>query len=121
MKKVLVVDDEPMLREVYEMVLEGSGYEVVTAQNGFEAMDCLETALPDLILLDLLMPGMNGLEFLMKTNIKTRFPQVKIIAFSNLSRTGQVEEALKLGAQKHFIKSSLSPAELLEEVEEVLG
>jgi CheY-like chemotaxis protein len=120
MKKILVVDDEPLLREAYGFVLEASGYTVMLAEDGEAAIKLMHEK-PDLILLDLLMPNIDGVEFLKRINIKNDFPDMIVIVFSNLSISSKVDEALKLGAHKHITKSDLSPKQVVEEVNAMLG
>jgi CheY-like chemotaxis protein len=120
MKKILVVDDEPLLREAYGFVLEASGYTVMLAEDGEAAIQLMHEK-PDLILLDLLMPNIDGVEFLKRINVKNDFPDMIVIVFSNLSISSKVDEALKLGAHKHITKSDLSPKQVVEEVNAMLG
>jgi CheY-like chemotaxis protein len=78
--KILLVDDEPMLRDTMAMVLNEEGYDVSTAVDGFDALAQLRRTLPDIIISDLNMPGMSGFEFL--TVVRARFPQIPVIAMS---------------------------------------
>ncbi|MDD5542443.1 MAG: response regulator [Acidobacteriia bacterium] len=78
--RLLVVDDEPAMREVVSDVLASEGYEVFTAQDGLDALDRLVQPLPDVIISDLIMPRMSGFEFL--AVVRERFPSVPVIAIS---------------------------------------
>jgi CheY-like chemotaxis protein len=78
--RILIVDDEPTIREVGKMVLETQGYEVITAGDGFEALLALKKSLPDIIISDLSMPNMNGFEFL--SVVRRRFPTIPVIVIS---------------------------------------
>ena len=78
--RLLVVDDEPALREVISSTLVARGYDVVTAKDGLEALDQLVESLPDMIISDLKMPRMSGFEFL--AVVRQRFPHVPVIATS---------------------------------------
>jgi CheY-like chemotaxis protein len=119
MPKILIAEDEEILRSAYKQILVHEGFEVFEAANGKEALECLIKNKPDLILLDILMPEMNGLEFLEKADIKTNYPKVKVIAFSNLSDQHKLESMIKLGVSKNVLKSSLSPKELANTVKEL--
>lgn len=78
--RILVVDDEPAIRTVYELLLKSSGYEVRTAADGFQALIELRRGVPDLLICDLSMPNMNGFELL--SVVRRRFPQIAVIAIS---------------------------------------
>jgi CheY-like chemotaxis protein len=80
--RLLVVDDEPPVRDLFQGSLSTEGYEVRVAKDGFEALAQMRGALPDLILSDLKMPNMSGLEFL--SVVRRRFPQIPTIAISEL-------------------------------------
>lgn len=120
MKKILVVEDEQLLREIYELALTSAGYKVSLASDGYEAISSMEKSMPDLILLDLLMPKLDGVGFLRESDIKKKWPQIKIILFSNISSSKNLEEAMTLGATKHIVKSNLTPNQLLAEVKSIL-
>lgn len=106
-----------MLQQAYAQILRHQGYGVCVACDGHEALDQLEKFTFDLILLDILMPRMDGLEFLKHARIKQQYPTTKVIAFSNLSQTGKINEMLELGATEHVLKSAVSPTELVNLVE----
>lgn len=120
MKKVLIVEDEMMLREAYAQILTMKGYKVSTASDGVEGLEQLEKVKPDLVLLDILMPRMDGLELLKHANVKQKYPKTKVLAFSNLSNASQVSEMVKNGADRHVLKSSVSPSQLVSLVEGLL-
>jgi two-component system response regulator ResD len=112
MRKILIVEDEDVLRESYEMIISTEPYYIDVAKNGQEALDKCEKTEYDLILLDLMMPVLDGVGFLKKfKNSKS-----KVIILSNLSSGDDLEQALRLGAQTNIVKASLSPRELLSTV-----
>lgn len=117
--KILIVEDEQELSDAYKTILEKGGYSVDLAHDGTEALDLLHTQEPDLILLDLRMPRMNGLEFLKKYDLG-KHPSVKVIVFSNLDTQKEIDEAYDLGASKYMLKALASPKELIRIVEEIL-
>ncbi len=118
---VLIVEDDPTLRSAYETVLTMDGYEATVAADGQEALLLAETSNPDVILLDMLMPTMNGLEFLEQYNAKQNHPKTKIIVFSNMSVPSDVKDAMRLGAAKYLTKSSFTPREMEDIIKEVLA
>lgn len=121
MARVLVVEDDLQLKLTYDIILNKEGHTVERAGDGIEALAKAESFKPDLILLDLLMPRMNGLEFLRKYDVKNKHPNVKVIVFSNMSMPAEMEEAHKLGATKYMLKSSTSPKQLAELIAGVLA
>lgn len=78
--RILFVDDEPLLRQVAQVTLEAKGYEVLCAEDGFGGLLALKRSLPDVIISDLRMPNMNGLEFL--SVVRRRFPSIPVIVIS---------------------------------------
>lgn len=119
--KVLIVEDEAILREAYRSVLELEGFTVSEATDGRDALAKLPSFDPDIILLDILMPEMDGPTFLKKSKLKQTYPKTKVIAFSNLSEPQKIDDMLKLGAHEHMLKSSLSPKELVETIRRLLA
>lgn len=119
-KKILIVEDEIVLLEAYEMVLKAEGYDVQIAHDGQEALEVVETFDPDLILLDLRMPRLNGVEFLRKYEPLSKHPNVKIVVFSNLDADKDIQEAYELGAEKYVLKAWASPRELIKMVKDLL-
>lgn len=118
MAKVLIVEDEKVLNEAYELVLKKDGYSVSTALNGEEALELVKKDAFDLILLDLRMPKVDGVEFLKQSKPAKNFPKTKIIVFSNYDDQKEVEEAIKHGATRYILKAWSSPSELLKIVRE---
>ena len=119
--KVLIVEDDPPLNEVYELLLSEQGYDVAVAFDGEEALSKTKQFEPDLILLDLLMPNMGGIEFLEKYDLVKLHPNTKVIVFSNLDTRKDIDMVYELGVQKYMLKSWASPKELLNIVEDVLA
>lgn len=118
---ILVVEDETSLNEAYQMILTQAGYVVHTAFNGKDALEKSEAHEPDLILLDLRMPQMDGVEFLREYHLKEDHPKVKVIVFSNYDMQKEIDEAYKLGAHRYILKTWASPKELLQIVESTLS
>lgn len=120
MTRVLIIEDNETLNEAYKLILEKDGHEVSTAFNGEEGLEKLKEVKPDLILLDMLMPKMDGLEFLRHFN-PGNYPQTTVIILSNLNEDEQVEEARKLGAHRYILKANTSPRELAVKVNHIIG
>jgi DNA-binding NarL/FixJ family response regulator len=121
MHKVLIVEDEDILRKAYVRLFTLENFLVTEAENGQVALEKIKKANPDIVILDILMPVMNGLEFLQKIDLSKRFPQTKVLVLSNLSDKNTLEEAVRLGAARHVIKSSMSPGQLVLAVRSLLA
>ncbi len=119
--KILIVEDEKALNEAYQMVLKKAKYSVYSAYNGQEALDSFAKQVPDLVLLDLRMPKMSGVEFLKALRPLKKHPETQIIIFSNYDDQQEVDEAMKLGASRYILKAWSSPAELLKVVKQTLA
>lgn len=113
---ILLVEDNDLLIQAYRMILEQAGYKVVLANNGKEALDKLESISPDVVLLDMLMPEMNGLQFMKKLKKDKRAGAYRIVILTNLGDEPMVKEAISLGASDYLLKAQLSPIDLLEKV-----
>jgi len=118
--RVLIVEDDKDLNNAYSIILKNEGHEVVSAFNGREALDKLKDFSPNLILLDLLMPIMGGLEFLQQYNLPKAHKDVKVLIFTNMENSPEVTEAYKLGAYRCIIKSWTAPHNLARVVTDAL-
>lgn len=121
MAKILIVEDEHTLNEAYQMILSQQGHDIYTAYDGEEALEATQTIEPDIILLDLRMPRVGGIEFLKQYNPTEDHPNVKIVIFSNLDMQKEIDEAYKLGAHKYILKAWASPKELVKLVDDLLN
>jgi DNA-binding response OmpR family regulator len=113
MRKILIVEDEDLLRTAYEQIVSLEPYEVHTAKNGQEALELCAHITFDLILLDLMMPLVDGISFMQTFSGTASFAVTKVIILSNLSSGKKLTQALRLGAQKNVLKADLSPRQLL--------
>lgn len=119
MARVLIVEDDRDLNTAYQIILKKAGYEVGSALNGKEALERVSSFRPDLILLDLLMPIMGGLEFLQNYNLE-QHPGVKVLIFTNMENSPEVNEAYDLGATRCIVKSWTAPQSLAKVIDDVL-
>lgn len=120
MPKILIVEDDRDLNNAYSIILKNEGHEVVEAYDGKDALKKLEGFTPDLILLDLLMPIMGGLEFLQNYELLKKHPNVKVLIFTNMENSPEVNEAYKLGAHRCIIKSWTAPHNLARVITDAL-
>jgi len=115
MAKVLVIEDNKTLNQAYKLILQREGHDVRVAFNGQEGLELVKLETPSLILLDMLMPVMNGVAFLEEFKPHDH-PETTVIILSNLNEDTEVQHALKLGAKKYILKASTSPQELIAHV-----
>lgn len=120
MSRILIVEDDQFLRKAYNNVLNKENFEVKVAENGTIALEVAASWKPDLIMLDMLMPGIDGVEFLKRYDAKSK-PDVKIIVFSNMSIPEKVNEALQLGAIDYKTKANFTPKEMVNLIRQTLS
>jgi len=116
-RRILVAEDDRFLRKAAEMALKRQGYTVLTAADGEEALRAARTELPDLILLDLIMPKLNGFDVLQALKKETPTAHIPVIILSNLGQDRDVQQAMDAGAAAYFIKTDLSLQALGQRVE----
>jgi DNA-binding response OmpR family regulator len=121
MKKVLIVEDDPMLSEIYQKKFEKTKeYEVLKAVTGTETLEKISKEKPDLVLLDLVLPEMDGFEIIRKVRKDEKLDDVVIIPFSNLAQEENKEKAEEMGANGFIAKSEYTPGQLVEKVGKLL-
>lgn len=113
MAKVLIVEDDIFLSKMYAKKFQVAGFEVEVAHDGVEGLGKAKSFVPDLILMDILMPRQNGLETLDKLKADPATKSIPVIMATNLSTTDDAETAMKKGAVKYVVKSEVTPAELV--------
>jgi CheY-like chemotaxis protein len=119
MANILIVEDDKDLNQAYQMILKKDGHDVAAAINGEEALQKALANPPELILLDLLMPIMGGLEFLKRYDL-SKHNDVKVLIFTNMENSPEVNEAYNLGAHRCIVKSWTAPQNLSHVVDEEL-
>jgi len=121
MIKVLLVEDDDLIQELYETVLKLRNFEVELANDGIEGLEKARALKPDVVLLDVMMPKMNGLEMLEKLKSDPEIKNIPVIMLSNIADENHIRAALNQGALKYIIKSEHVPMEVVGLVEEVLA
>jgi CheY-like chemotaxis protein len=121
MPKILLVEDEEILRDAFSLILSTLPYEADTAPNGETALKMCLTSEYDLILLDLMMPVMNGVEFLEAYTEKVNTSKTKVIIMSNLSSSRLLENALEYNIHRTLLKSDIAPEEFIALINEELN
>lgn len=118
--KILIVDDEEILRKIYSDRLTFEGFLVDTAADGQEALTKINTSAPNLILLDILMPKLNGLQVLEQLNTNPTLKTIPVIVLSNVANDENIKKALSLGAKDYLLKTNFSPNEIITKIKNLL-
>jgi len=121
MYKILLVEDDPMISEIYQRKLTSSHFDVDVAKSGQEVLQSIHSEKYDLVLLDLVLPEMSGMDILEKLNKEGKTGKnLRIIIFSNLNDSENQEKAMRLGASGFIAKSQYNPSEFVKEVNRLL-
>lgn len=120
MATVLVIDDVEMFRKIVAHALQAAGHRALAAPDGAAALGLLETSRVELILLDMAMPRMNGVEFLARLRQDARYDGVPVVVVSALSQAPNAKSVLEMGAQAQLLKSRFSLRELVQQVNDLL-
>jgi len=115
-KKILIVEDDVFVRDIYNIKFQKEGFAVTLATNGVEALERLEKFIPDIILLDIIMPYMNGMEVLKKIKGDEQLKNIPVIMLTNISDKEKVDEAISQESVDYLIKSHFTPAEVVSKV-----
>ncbi len=119
-RRVLVIEDDKFLRELFIRKLFSSGFAVKNAIDAKGAFECLENWKPDIILLDLILPDVDGFEILARLKKDERFTKIPVIILSNLGEQKDIDRAMSLGAQEYMIKVNFNLEEIVEHVQRIL-
>lgn len=121
MKKILVIDDDQFFAKTLGAALPKDKYELIAAADGEEGLAKLKSEKPNLIILDLMMPKLDGTAFLKKLQESTDLPKVPILVSSNLSSVKKISDVMAMGAVGYVIKSDESLESIVQDIERVLG
>lgn len=119
--KVLIVEDDKFLSEMYAAKLTEAGFEMDAAYDGEEGLKMINDFKPDLVLLDIVLPKMDGFEILRLVKANPDFKNIKIVALTNLGQKEEVEKGLSLGADDYIIKAHFTPTEVVAKVKKLLN
>lgn len=120
-KKILIIEDEELIRNLLEKKLQKEGYEVAAAENGLEGLEKMKEIHPDLILLDIVMPQKGGFEVMEEMQKNEELKEIPIIIISNSGQPVELDKAKELGAKDWLIKTEFDPQEVLEKVKKQLS
>jgi DNA-binding response OmpR family regulator len=118
MEKILFIEDEMRLHKNFEEIFRKENFELISSYDGESGLRLAEEKMPDLILLDLILPRKNGFEVLKELKSKPRLANIPVIVLTNLEGTQDVEQALSLGAYTYLVKANYSLENVLEKIKE---
>ncbi len=120
MKKILLVEDDPFLIDIYTTKLKEAGFSIEVAIDGEEAIRKIEEKKPDLVVLDIVLPQMDGWTILREIKSEPKLKNLKVIILSNLGQKEEVEKGMNLGAVKYLIKAHYTPSQVVEEIKKII-
>jgi DNA-binding response OmpR family regulator len=119
-KTVLIIEDDQMINSMYKTKLEASGFKVVSATNGADGLELAKKEKPDIILLDVIMPQLDGFSVLEELMKDGKIKSVPVILLTNLGTDEDIEKGKKLGAVDYVVKANITPTEVIAKVNEHL-
>ncbi len=120
LKKILVVDDDPYILMSLEFLMKKNGFDVMVARNGTEALDLVEKQLPDLVLLDIMMPDVDGYEICKHIKSSKKLKEAKVVFMSAKSKEADIKKGYDLGASLYITKP-FSTREMMKQIKELIG
>ncbi|MGB3946059.1 MAG: response regulator [Candidatus Saccharimonadales bacterium] len=120
MTKIAIIEDDPTINQMYRMKFEANGFDVQLANDGERGVALAEAFKPDLILLDMQMPTMNGLEALTEIRSHDWGKQIPVIILTNMGEEESPKELRDLGIESYIVKADLTPSQVVERVKETL-
>jgi len=120
-KKILIIEDEEVMLDLLQRKLINNGYEISIARNGEDGLKMAKEIKPDLILLDIIMPKMNGMEVLEEMQKDKELKSMPVIIISNSGQPVELDKAKKLGAKDWLVKTEFDPQEVVDKVVKQIG
>ena len=118
--RVLLVEDDDFLRDICEIKLRKEGFDVMTSADGLDAFKKIKDTKPQLVLLDVILPGMDGFDILKQTKENTETALIPIIMLTNLGQDNEVKKGLDMGAEDYIIKAHFTVDEIVEKVRSII-
>ncbi len=118
--KILIVEDDNFLIKAYQIKFDREGFKVIIARNGAEGLEMANAELPQLILLDLMLPKMDGFEFLGLIKKDEKLKNIPVLVLSNLGQKSDVDKAMALGAVEYFIKTEYTLEDIIKKIKKYL-
>ena len=119
--KILIAEDDKFLSKVLSDKFSRKNYNVIVASDGIEAVNKIKSEIPDMVLLDLIMPNKNGFEILEEVKTDAKYKDIPVIILSNLGQKKDVERGKKLGVVDYLVKSNTPINDIVKKVEEILA
>lgn len=119
-KKIIIAEDDKFISEMYITKLSSEGFEVECAQDGQEAIEKIREIQPDIVLLDIFMPKLNGIEVLKKIRADKKIKDIPVIVLTNANEKDHISKAKEMGANDYLIKSSFTPDEVVSKIKETI-
>lgn len=119
--KVAIIEDDMAIVQMYRTKFENEGYDVETAGDGASGLELIESYEPDIVLLDLMMPNMNGLDMLQKLRAQQGGQGAKIVVLTNMGDTETATRVYKMAADDYIVKAEMTPKQVAERVKGLLA
>ena len=119
-KKILLVEDDVFIKDIYFRKFSSEGFELIEASDGEKALRTVNENLPDLVMLDLNMPIMDGFTFLKNMKKNDKLKDIIVVILSNFSDDEKIKEAKKLGVEDYIVKSNFTPTEVVDKIKAIL-
>lgn len=119
--KILIIEDDPFISKMYRLKLSLEGYTVVVAENGREGVDRVKEFMPDVILLDILMPELDGFEVLKIIKSDSETKKIPVLIMSNLGQEDHIQKGMSLGATGYIVKSQYTPTKVVEKIKSLIA
>ncbi len=120
MSKILLIDDDAQMSELYKVGLNSAGHEVELVEDGQQGLEKALVMKPDIILLDIMMPTMNGFDVLKQLRAAPEVEKTPVIILTNLAESSEEQTATAMGAKRYIVKNQTEPKELAKIIDEVL-
>ncbi len=120
MAKILIIEDDPLIVKIYTTRLSADGYTVVSAENGEDGLKLIEEDGIDLIVLDIMMPRVDGFGVLQKIRSIEKTKNLPVLVYSNLAQEEEVNRAKQAGATEFIVKANISPTEMVNKIKSYL-
>ena len=119
--KVAIIEDDMAIVQMYRTKFETEGYDVATAPDGVAGLELIDSFQPDIVLLDLMMPNMNGLEMLSKLRSQPNGREAKVVVLTNMGDTETATKVFKMAADDYIVKAEMTPKEVADRVKVLLA